>query len=368
MGLIILITGTAIICVGNSIGLLIAGRIISGASAAVVWTGSAAMIVANINKSEIGNALGTIALALNMGSVAGPILGGVVYDHGGYYAVFGMAFGILVVDIILRIALIEKTDAAKWTQRELVEDTTRNVELSRDDIEQQSHGGKAHEVTRGLPSWRKHLPATIQLLFFPRIMIAILGSFVMALLLAAFETVLPLFVETEFGFSPTGAGLIFIPLVVPSLLDPLIGHACDKHPRIGRYIAAAGFLGAVSPLVLLRLVDHGGTQQVVLLCALLALIGLCVAVTAPPLMIEINSGVEDAEKLYPGLCGKKGGVAQGYGLFICAFAGGTLVGPLLAGFIREHYSWGTMAWVLGLVSGVTAVPVVSWLGGWIMDR
>lgn len=372
VGLITLIAGTAMVCVGNSIGLLLAGRVLSGASAAIVWTASAAMVIANFAESEIGTTLGLIALALNLGSAAGPILGGVVYDHGGYYAVFGMAFGVLGVDVILRILLIEKTEAAKWIQPEAAEEAVVHnvapIDIGVDRL--QLHDGELHaEETHGVvckhPHWWQRLPPTLRLLGSQRILITILGSFVMALLLAAFETVLPLYVETEFHFSATGAGLIFIPLVLPSLFDPLIGHVCDKHPHLGRYIAAAGFLFAVPPLVLLRLVRHGGTRQIVLLCALLALVGLCVAVTAPPLMIEINLGVAAVEKRNPGLFGRNGAVAQGYGLFICAFAAGTLVGPLLAGFVKENHSWGAMAWVLGLVSGVTALPIGLWLGGWI---
>lgn len=189
----------------------------------------------------------------------------------------------------------------------------------------------------------------------------------MALLLAAFEAVLPLYVEEEFGLSSTGAGLIFLPLAVPSLIDPLVGRICDKHPQAGRYIAAAGFIGAAAPLVLLRFVDHKGVGQIVVLCVLLAIIGLGLAMTASPLLIEVNLCVAAIEEKFPGLCGSKGAVAQGFGLFICAFAAGALVGPLLAGFVKEHANWGTMTWVLGLVSGCIGIPISKWLGGWIGD-
>lgn len=359
------------ISIGNSIGLLIAGRLISGASAAIVWTTSAAMIVANIDKAEIGNALGTIALALNLGGVAGPILGGIVYDHGGYNAVFGMAFGIIAVDIVLRIALIERTNAEAHTVQEVPDDDTINVDNRRQSSPPSAEPPSAENrgvVVHRERTWRRHLPAGIILLSFPRILITVLGSFVMALLLAAFEAVLPLYVEEEFDFSSTGAGLMFLPLAVPSLIDPLVGRICDSRPRAGRYIAAAGFIGAAVPLILLRLVDHKGIGQIVLLCALLATIGLGLAMTASPLLIEVNLSVAAIEEKFPGLCGSKGAVAQGFGLFICAFAAGTLVGPLIAGFVKEHASWGTMTWVLGSVSGCIGIPISMWLGGWIGDQ
>ncbi|CZT14732.1 related to vesicular amine transporter [Ramularia collo-cygni] len=361
-GLITLIGGTAMICVGNSTGLLIAGRVVSGASAAIVWTASAAMIIANIQEAEVGKALGLAALALNMGGMAGPILGGIVYDHGGYYAVYGMAFGVLMVDVILRIIMIEKTDAAKWIKKETSEKPTESTINTDSIVVDQPPSNADIQPQR---AWKRRLPLMIQLLASYRIFIAIVGSFVTALLLAAFETVLPLFVETNFHFTATGAGLIFIPLILPSLFDPLFGHWCDKHPRAGRFIAAAGFLCAMPPLVLLRLVKGGDTGQVVLLCGLLAIIGLCIAMTAPPLMIEINQGIAAFEQKHPGVFGSRGAVGQGYALFICAFAAGTLLGPLLAGSLKEKSNWGTMGWVLGLFSGVTAIPIGLWLNGWI---
>lgn len=310
MGLITLIAGTAMVCAGTSIAFLIAGRVLSGASAAIVWTASSAMVIANIAEAEIGTVLGLIALALNLGSVAGPILGGVVYDYGGYYAVFGVAFGVLGVDVLM-IFLMEKTEVAKWLSPDVAEANASIAAVRAAYLHNDGSNTETDRTVRDHRKWWQRLPPTLRLLASQRILISLLGSFVMALLLAAFETVLPFYVETKFHFSATGAGPVFIPLVLPSLFDPLIGHICDKHPRLGRYIAAAGFLGAVTPLVLLRLVTYNNIRQIVLLCALLAIIGLCIAVNAPPFMIEINLGVAAVEKKKPELFGSKGVVAQG---------------------------------------------------------
>jgi len=369
LGILVLAAATALLCVGTSLPLLIVGRIVSGAAAAIVWTGSAAMIIANIEEEKVGTALGIVALALNMGSLVGPILGGVVFERAGYYAVFGMAFGVLGADAALRVLVIEKSDAAKWISADSVAISDRHnseVELNAPWIPIDAEVDT--QVDEELTPPKKQLPKTLQLLSSYRILITVGGSFVMSCLLAAFETVLPLFVEQEFGFTSTGAGLIFLPLVIPSLCDPLIGHICDKHPKLTRYIAAAGFIGALPPLVLLRLVKHGGTEQVVLLCALLAIIGFCVTITSAPLMFEVNLGVLEMEKKTPMILGKKNASVQGYGLFVCAFAGGSIVGPLLAGYIKDGFGWGAMAWCLGLLSGVTAIPVLLLLGGWIGNK
>src|SRR5438067_1361046 len=37
---------------------------------------------------------------------------------------------------------------------------------------------------------------------------------------------------------------------------------------------------------------------------------------------------------------------------------GTLIGPIWAGFVETKAGWGTMAWSLGLLSGLSAIPTV----------
>ena len=70
---------------------------------------------------------------------------------------------------------------------------------------------------------------------------------------------------------------------------------------------------AIPPWILLRLVTYNSIRQKVLLCALLALIGLALACVFPPLMAEITYVVEAKEKAYPGRYGSNGAYAQAYG-------------------------------------------------------
>lgn len=56
-------------------------------------------------------------------------------------------------------------------------------------------------------------------------------------------------------------------------------------------------------------------------------------------------------------------MALAYGILNSAFAAGSMVGPFLAGFIRESAGWSTMSWVIGLLMGVSAIPILLFLGG-----
>jgi MFS family permease len=68
----------------------------------------------------------------------------------------------------------------------------------------------------------------------------------------------------------------------------------------------------------------------------------------------------------PGSLRKRGAAAQGFGLFNLAYAVGTLVGPLWAGFVVQNAGWGTMGWSMGVLSGVCGITTCIWTGGRIM--
>ncbi|KAK3081186.1 hypothetical protein LTR53_020486, partial [Teratosphaeriaceae sp. CCFEE 6253] len=51
---------------------------------------------------------------MSLAILLAPLLGGVVFAAAGYYAVFAMAFGLIVLDVILRLFMIEKKIAVRW--------------------------------------------------------------------------------------------------------------------------------------------------------------------------------------------------------------------------------------------------------------
>ncbi|CZR63450.1 related to vesicular amine transporter [Phialocephala subalpina] len=375
LGLLALGGATAMLCAGSSLGVLVAGRFLQGLSASVVWTVGLALLSDTMDKEKIGQAMGYVAAATSIGSLAGPLLGGVVYARAGYYAVFSMGFAIIGLDIILRLMMVEKSVAQQWLSPpedtsistvEPKEEPSQNQDPDAIQPAPQADSTPDPEKVKAkpLPGWTRRLPPFITLLRIPRILVALFGCFVQSTSLASFDSSLPLYVKNIFGWNSTGAGLIFICLVIPALASPLVGVVSDRFGS--RAITTLGLLGSVPFWVLLRLVTHNTIEQKVLLCALLALLGLCMTFVMAPLMADIDHAVALEEKKRPGSLGKRGAAAQGFGLFNLAFAIGTLVGPLWAGFVVQDAGWGTMTWTLGLLSGVGAFMTFFWTGGRIM--
>lgn len=405
LGLLALAGSTVMLCVGSSIGILAAGRVLQGISAAVVWVVGLALLVDTVGPDEVGQAMGYMGVSMSLAMLLAPLLGGVVFAQAGYYAVFAMAFGLMVLDIFLRIVLIEKKVAKKWVGERVADrgseakqtgDLTDNQRDSLTDVEmrpttsdtiesipattQQQAQPELHQTTSAssaplaavqslpdnTPSSVKRivsrLPPVIYLLGSRRLLSALFGCTIQASLLTAFDSLLPLFVRNTFNWDSLGAGLIFLPIVVVSFLGPVVGYLTDKHgPRM---YAIAGYLLGCPFLILLRLVDHNSLEQKALLCALLALIGLCLTLEITPMMAEITYAVNaKAERRPPGFFGKNGAYAQAYSLFNIAWAAGCMIGPLLGGLVAEARGWGTATLILGLISGITVIPTAIWTGG-----
>ncbi|KAJ5559112.1 hypothetical protein N7461_003084 [Penicillium sp. DV-2018c] len=346
-GLVALAAATALLCVGTNIALWITGRVFQGIAAAIVWTAGLALMVDTVGKDDLGQAIGYVSMAISLGTLGGPLLGGVVYQSGGYYAVFGLAFALIGIDILLRLLLIERRHAVKWLASE---------------VKPLPEIGEVHGPDEESARSSRHL---IEL---PRLVVAVWGYFIISLILTSFDSVLPLFVHETFGWAQSGQGLIFIPLMVPHALDPVTGFVIDKFPKTIRYFTAAAFLASVPVMVLLRLVTENSMQQKILLCALLALVGLCFAIAMPPLVAEVFFAVQEKEDERPGIFGRGGAMALAFGLSNMGFAAGALIGPFFAGFIRQNAGWGTMGWALGLIAGSSAVPTLLFLGGWILKK
>ncbi|KAB8446242.1 hypothetical protein FH972_025224 [Carpinus fangiana] len=378
VGLLMLAGSTGILCAGTSIALWIVGRALQGISAAVVWTTGLALLVDTVGKNDVAQYLGYVGMCLSMAILIAPLLGGVVFDQGGYYSVFGMCFALIGVDILLRLVMIERRVAKRWLEPESKPPGSSSSAKSHDDpavasnILEPGSGKSTTPAPAQLPPPRvtimpgtrtTKLPPIITLLSSRRLLAALWAALVQASLLTAFDSTLPIYVRSIFSWTSLGAGLIFLPVALPSLLAPVVGYFSDRYGP--RWFAAVGFLLAVPPLVLLRYVDHNSLKQKVLLCALLALIGIALDLTFPPVMAEITYVVNAKERARPGLFGDRGAYAQAYALFNMAFAGGCLIGPLWGGLIQESAGWGTMAWTLGLLSGVTAIPTALMMGGWI---
>jgi MFS family permease len=176
-GLCALMASTTMYCFGTNIAILGLARFFQGAAAAIVQVVGLALLSDTMGATNSGGAMGYQAIALSMGTIFGPALGGLVYDLAGHFAVFGMAFAILLVDILLRLLMIERNVAMQWLASSSgLQSGTTEVSTSR-----------AREVStskgKGIP------PGILSLLKTPRLLVAFWFTFVCSVVMTAFESV-----------------------------------------------------------------------------------------------------------------------------------------------------------------------------------
>lgn len=131
----------------------------------------------------------------------------------------------------------------------------------------------------------------VHLLSKPRLIAALLGTVFESSIGTCFDSTLPLFVSSTFGWDSTGAGLIFLPFIIPSLMGPVAGALSDRYGP--KWPAACGSTASAILLVCLRFVKDDTTEHKVLLCALLAGIGLSTTFVFGPLMAEITWSIQE---------------------------------------------------------------------------
>lgn len=378
-GLVLLSGATVFLCVATNIAMFLVGRALQGLSAALTWTVGLALVVDTVDPAHIGMAMGWIGAATSLGIMMAPLLGGVVYGKGGYYAVFAMCFGLLAVDIVLRLAIIEVKEARKWLPSEYSADSTLASPApipeplsSRNDAIQphaeppstDPEKGSAPETPQTEPppkeSFRQTLLPLLGLLRKPRLLAALWGTLVHSVIQTSLDSTLPLLVETTFHWNSIGAGLIFLPLVLPCALGPLVGMLGDRYGP--KWLATAGFFLAAPFLVCTRFVEDNSMAHKIMLCGLLVGLGLAIVLVFGPLMAEITWSVVGNEDEVSDEAKNTAPYAQAYGLYNVAFSGGAMIGPIMGGMIREEAGWPTVGWAMGIVAVFTAVVQLIWVG------
>lgn len=326
-----------------------------------------------VGKEGLGQAIGYISLTISIAILVGPLLGGVLYQHGGYYSVYGLAFGFIAFDIFLRLVLIEKKHAKMWLEAKEEKPVALEKQAGQEEIcssvpDQSPALEDGQRTQNSVSASPRPFGRLAILLSSNRLLVSLWGYFIVALTLTSFDSVLPLFVQQTFGWKQSGQGLAFLSLMLPNLIDPLTGYIIDRYPRSTRYLTAGGFLCSVPALVLLRLVTNDSMHDKVLLCALLALLGFCVGIAMPPLVAEVFLAVKEKEDVSTDIFGRGGATALAFGLSNMGFAAGNLIGPFFAGFIRKDAGWGTMGWAMALIVGLSALPTFLFVGGWILEK
>lgn len=295
---------TVLFAFADGYAILILARALQGAAAAVTWTSSFALLAKTYPPQARGRAMGIALSALGIGTLAGPPLGGWLFEHVSAQAVFLVAAAIAAGDGVLRAVLVR-------------DDRHRSTELQ-----------------VGYQRLLRDGPAV-------RLMaITALGAAVIAFL----EPILPLHLARDLDDGAGTIGLVFgIAVLISSGVAPSVGGAADRLPN--HAMIAAGTLAAAIGFGVLAL--SSSTALAAIALAVVASGGALVLVPTLRLVAEL------AERHDPPAYGPV------YGLYSLGYATGLFSAPLLGGLIAGATSFAAAASIAAVGCALGAATIAG---------
>jgi multidrug resistance protein len=290
---VLLALSTLAFAFADSLAMLFGARLLQGVADGVTWVVGFALIADLYGPDERGSMMGIVMSATNLGVIAGPSLGGWLYELGGIrlpFLVVAAAAALTAVAFLL-IRIPDR----KAVQRV--------------------------PMTRILKHRAIMLCAVV----------AAAGSATLTML----EPVLPLVLESRFALGPARIGLMFGAAAVASaLLHPLYGRLSDRWGG-GRLMVA----GLVAGALLLPILNVPTDWRFMTVSMVIVFGALSLIVT--PSLTYMAEAASSA-----GL----GSFGVVYGLYNVAWAIGLLIGPALGGLMLQELGFQvlTLSWSVGL--------------------
>lgn len=396
LGLLLTFAATLCFALATTLPILLIARLLEGLSTAIVATVGTALMRDVVGQERLGRAMGFSSMALSMGLLLGPVIGGVVYEYCGYFETFLPALVLVGVEVGLRVLIIEDRKGRGSTSKgkgncdgdESVERTQSSDRRAEYGTNEDTEALLAKPVESGIPSYDEPsntvvkqqveesqpllqqppsaLPlqprrnAVVVLLNDPRFLTSLLGLFILNSIACGFDAVLGPYISATFGLGPVHVAGLFLSLAIPQLFSPLTGVLTDRYGT--KLVAAAGLALILPSLASLAFFSETTEQPMLKLCISFFCIGAAMALVLVALKVDAAAAVEAVEKARPGVFGPRGAQGRGFGLVNGVVAAGGLVGPLAAGWTRISIRWVGLAGVMTGLSLMLLVVVVAYTG------
>ncbi|KAJ5744469.1 hypothetical protein N7533_009339 [Penicillium manginii] len=357
--------GTILVMISTNVPVLLIGRSIQAIGGNGAWIVGLATVADTVGQENTGKVLGGVSSFFNSGLLVGPMLSGTLLQLFGYWPTWIAALAVLVIDILMRVVMIEdrSKDNTGEVSTEASEDDVESRTIPEQDVNERTSlispsqdavGSKVEDVL--VENFYKAVLTN------PRAITGLLCHFTAAFILVTFDTTLPLHVTTEFGWGPAEVSLSFLILQLPSLVfSTFTGILKD---RVGtRVPTALGFISSAVFLALVGLPDHssGYTGRVIYMVAI-AGIGIGWTLTAGCGIIEITHVMKKFEEERPGRFGPNSKLSSGYSICKICFTLGTLLGPVVTGFMTNTLGYSYMSYIVGIFSLVVGIIAAIFLG------
>ena len=256
--------------------ILLVGRGIQAIGGNAAWIVGLATLAQTVGQENTGKTLGAISSFFASGCLFGPMASGMLLPLVGYWITWMVAISVLVIDMIMRIVMIENKqngemndqknkltvefpsdiEAMRANNPNEVNEQTALLHVSSSENEDQNYSKPQSDIANDVKPNSLPEPTTSSenfhkfILTNSRALTALACHCIMAIILLSLDTTVPLHAMRTFGWDTAEVSLMFVILTMPSLLlGTFIGMLKD---RVGTRIPTGlGFLAMAFSLWLL---------------------------------------------------------------------------------------------------------------------
>lgn len=312
---------SSVLC-GLSPGLwsLIISRVLQGVGAAMLMSNGPALITAAFPRSELGKALGTMAMVTSAGLISGPSIGGMLIHHIGWRMIFLLNLPVGIAGIFLVLKHVGKDPIPHhsvkfdWGGAILQFIGINSFVTVFDPQILPSQGFDILSPVRIsiaflsilclvffiiLENKSSHPLVDLSLLKIKSFWTGNLAAFFIFVAFSSISVLMPFYLEEVMHYEPSKVGLLMtaIPLTV-FIIAPISGRISDRYGAFGPSLLGT-FIGATGLLLMSGYVWGTGIQDTItqpMLVITLGSIGLATALFQPPNNTSIMMSVP-VEKL-----------------------------------------------------------------------
>ncbi|CAI7605314.1 unnamed protein product [Penicillium glandicola] len=351
---LLVLTLISVLCLSITTTLtwLLIGRFFQCIVSNALYIVGMATMAENIGSEHMGKIAGLSSTLTAAGTCSGPVIAGFLFGIGGYWTAWAGAALFLVVDIIMRLLMVEKPQKHRGTA-----DRSRSGSLC---AEEHGHSSETEPLLNGgrslttdeIGGWRFYVCLFRQ----PRFTAGIVCYFVFALFIASFESTIAMHVRYAFDWGVFPVGLLFASIQGPGMiLAPLVGVLKD---RVGSGVPTTiGFISVAPFLWFLGVAGDErfpwatlGNRGKIIYGVCTTMIGCLMCLLNGVGMMEATGTVDELEESHPGIFGPYGGYSRAVAITNMSWMSGLLVGPILAGFMVEKFGYLELQCVLVVTS------------------
>ncbi|PLB54017.1 MFS general substrate transporter [Aspergillus steynii IBT 23096] len=356
--------GTVITAWVNTLAGLFIGRIIQTLAGSLIWNVGMAIIADTVGPTNIAKALGFSILFTTGGMLCGPAVSGTLYQYASYSVTWASTFIILLLGIILQLLVVKPCHFEPYT-----EGYGSDMEQPNTSGLSSPYSGQFYDRNpllpptspRQIPSYQsfpeqqgpeaetnnptKHQPPSHNVYWLmlckKRVTMALVADALFAILIASFETTIPIHIKAIFHWETVQAGLLFLLLQVPSFI--LVLPAGWLKDKIGmRYPVSAGYLLLAPFMWLLGVPGQdgyawAGSGKAGRIIYITALVGIGIFRVLPLGFgaVEVLNGANELNSEYPGIFGPHGGYSRSFSLSNVTWKLAMFVGPLASAALSD---------------------------------